>query len=358
MWYEHVERGREGKEKEVELNSKCSKEVERSSREQMINMQGFLYPLKKKRPTQQISKRQSCFWMKRFICRDRGSWSSWKYWDRDSRAGHRSPLFCRIVLPPSWGPGRFSMDLSLLFSLSLPCSLQTVDLLSHTLKCSLLLHTFQILLFSPLSSSQVSLFLVSPGSTFWVIRLLFIFDPGESRCVLCSGLCGGWTGTWICSYCWGTSVSSPVLTFIKGQDSVSTLFKVNGINSSHRRRTHQASTRCSLERCGKTLVWAVIDAYCVQFNFCFRTVSVMSAPSSCIFSILAWRIFRAYALLTVFPGCTLLVFANSGRTFVFRHCMGHLILLPFSSHLSILSSQPLQIRIHPSICSESTYIKR
>lgn len=31
---------------------------------------------------------------------------------------------------------------------------------------------------------------------------------------------------------------------------------------------------------------------------------------------------------------------------------------PSSSHLSILSSQPLQIRIHPSICPESTYIRR
>lgn len=32
----------EGREKEVELNSKCSKEVERGSREPTINMQGFL----------------------------------------------------------------------------------------------------------------------------------------------------------------------------------------------------------------------------------------------------------------------------------------------------------------------------
>lgn len=65
-----------------------------------------------------------------------------------AEGGHRSPLFCLIVLPPSWGPSRFSMDLPPL-SASLPLSLQTVDLLSHTLKYSLLLHTFQILFFSP-----------------------------------------------------------------------------------------------------------------------------------------------------------------------------------------------------------------
>lgn len=57
----------------------------------------------------------------------------------------------------------------------------------------------------------------------------------------------------------------------------------------------------------------------------------------------------------MFPG--LLVFINSSHTFVFRHCIGHLILLPFSSHLSILSTQPLQICILPSICPESTYKK-
>lgn len=36
-----------------------------------------------------------------------------KSWASDNRGGHRSPLFCWIALPQSWGPGRFSMDLSL-----------------------------------------------------------------------------------------------------------------------------------------------------------------------------------------------------------------------------------------------------
>lgn len=55
------------------------------------------------------------------------------------------------------------MDLSL----SLLCSLNTVDLLSHTFKCSLLLHTFQILFLSANRSS----FLVSPESIVGEIAL-------------------------------------------------------------------------------------------------------------------------------------------------------------------------------------------
>lgn len=41
---------------------------------------------------------------------DRGNWSSWKYKDRGNGVGHRSPLFCWMFLPLSWGPGRFSTD--------------------------------------------------------------------------------------------------------------------------------------------------------------------------------------------------------------------------------------------------------
>lgn len=109
-----------------------------------------------------------------------------KSWASDNRVGHRSPLFCWIALPPSWGPADSPWT-----SRSLPTSLHTVDLLSHTLKCSLLLHTFQIC-FSPHSFFLSSFSWMHLTGFCWEFGRHFGGQPATVLTVIC----GRWSTFW------------------------------------------------------------------------------------------------------------------------------------------------------------------
>lgn len=88
-------------------------------------------------------------------------------------------------------------------------------------------------------------------------------------------------------------------------------------------------------------VLAVIDTR-VRSNICLRTLpSIPALGASALQSPFA-----------LFP-------QTRAPALVFTHCNGTSYPSPLIfSHLSILSSHPLQIRIHPSICPKSTYIRR